>query len=75
MEDTFKYIDITIDYEKEEDQPPEVELTIRTIKERFKSLYHQLPYNAIPKVIVRYIVKDVVQWINMFSLKGRVSKT
>ena len=45
------------------------------IKETFRYLYHQLPYNFIPKVMVRYRIKDVVKRVNMFPPKVGVSKT
>ena len=75
MEYIFKDIDITMNYAAAQGIVPEIELVIRTIQERFRSLYHKLPYNAILKVMVQYGVKHVVKWLNMFTPKGRVSKT
>ena len=48
---------------------------MRTIKESFRALYHQLPSNTIQKLMVRYGPKDVVKWTNIFPPKGLVSKT
>ena len=41
MEDTFKYIDITINYATAQDYVPEIEREIITIKEILRALYHQ----------------------------------
>ena len=75
MEDTFKDIYIKINYTTVQENVPEIEQAIRTIKERFRALYNQLPYNANPKVMIWYLVKDVVKQINMFPPKGGFSKT
>ena len=52
MEDTFKDIYIKINYTTVQENVPEIEQAIRTIKERFRALYNQLPYNANPKVMI-----------------------
>ena len=74
MEDKFKNIDITINYATAQDHVPPIERVIRTVKERFISLYYQRPYKSIPKVMVQYEVKFQMKWLNMFPTKGGVSK-
>ena len=55
MEYMLKEIDITTNYVTTQDNLTEIEHVIRTIKEIFRALYHRLPYNATPKVMVRYV--------------------
>ena len=52
-----------------------IEREMRVSKEMFRALYHQLTYKDIPKVMVRYGLKDMVKWLSMFPPKGGVSKT
>ena len=75
MEYSWKEIDITTNYVTTQDNLPEIDHAIRTIKELFRALYHRLPYNATPKVMVRHGVNNAVKWTNMFPPKGGVSKT
>ena len=72
MEDTFKDIDIKMNYVVSQEHVPGIGRAIRTIKGTIISLYHLLPYNSIPKVMIRYILKDVVKCLNMFPTKGGV---
>ena len=52
----------------------EMNRVIRKIKEISRALYQRLPYKTIPKLMVRYGVKDVAKWIDMFPPKVGVSK-
>jgi len=54
---------------------PEVERQIRVVKERVRGLYHALPYQVIPKVMMVHLAYYVVGWLNNFPVKGGVSKT
>ena len=54
MEDTFKYIDIMINYATSQDHVPKIEHPIRIIRERLRELDHQLVYSTTQKVMVRY---------------------
>ena len=74
MADTFKEIDITMNYAIAQGHVTETERIIRTIKEMFRTLYHRIPCNNIPKVMVQYGAKYVVKRINMFPPKDGVSK-
>ena len=52
---------------------PEIERAIRTIQERYRAMYHCLPYKAIPKIMIKAAAKHAVKWLNMFPPKGGVS--
>ena len=53
---------------------PEVERIIRVIKERYRAMYHCLPYKAIPSIMIKAAAKRAVKWLNIFPPKGGVSK-
>jgi hypothetical protein len=38
------------------DHVPEAERNNRTIKERVQAAYHRLPYKALPRQMIRYLV-------------------
>ena len=40
---------------------PTVENMIKTIKERVRCLWHQLPYTTMPKIMLQYLVKNASQ--------------
>ena len=50
-----------MNYAIAQDHVPEIDRASRTIKEIFRALYHRLPYNATPELMVRYGVKDVTK--------------
>ena len=52
---------------------PEVERFIRVIKERFRALYHHLPYSTMPGVMVDKAVTHLTKWLNCFPVKGGMS--
>jgi hypothetical protein len=52
---------------------PEPERNNRTIAERIRCAYHNLPYKAMPKVMLRYLAMVCAQQLNFFPAKGGVS--
>ena len=53
---------------------PEAERNNRTIAERIRSIYHNLPYKNMPRVMWIAICEMVVRQLNMFPAKGGVSE-
>ncbi len=53
----------------------EVERTIRTIKERFRSIWHSLPFKRIPKVMLDAMLDHVKTWLNSFPRRNGISDT
>ncbi len=67
-------MDIEMNYANPQDHVPEAERNNRTIKERFRTMYHQLPYKAIPRIMIQYLaIVCTSQW-NYFPAKGGVSR-
>jgi hypothetical protein len=44
----------------------EVERSVRTIKERFRSYVHGLPFRRLPTLLVRSLVEEVIRCLNQF---------
>ena len=52
---------------------PRSERNNRTIKERIDVGYHRLPYEAIPRVMLRYLAMNSANGLNLFPVKGGIS--
>jgi hypothetical protein len=55
------------------DHVPEAERNNRTIKEQVRAAYHQLPYKALPRQLIRYLVQTQAGQLNLFPAKGGIS--
>ena len=55
------------------DHCPEAELNNRTIQERIRVGYYHLPYNWLPRVLVKQLALVSVDMLNVFPVKGGVS--
>jgi hypothetical protein len=55
------------------DHVPEAERNNRTIKERVRAAYHRLPYKALPRQLIRYLVQTQASQLNLFPAKGGIS--
>ena len=52
---------------------PEAERNNRTIGERYRVAYHNLPYAMIPTVMIRYLALVITEQITYFPAKGGIS--
>jgi hypothetical protein len=55
------------------DHVPEAERNNRTIKEQVRAAYHRLPYKALPRQLIRYLVQTQASQLNLFPAKGGIS--
>jgi Reverse transcriptase (RNA-dependent DNA polymerase) len=52
---------------------PEAERNNRVIQERTRSAFHSMPYQAIPKILLKALVMECTRKLNFFPPKGGVS--
>jgi len=52
---------------------PEVERSIQTIESNCRALYHALPFQLLPRIMTRSLVRHVVRTMNIFPSTTRVS--
>ena len=45
---------------------PHVERTIRTLKEHYRSMYHQLPFKSMPRLMIVKGAQECARWLNSF---------
>ena len=73
LEDSQATNDVNINVMAAQEHVSDVERCIRVIKERYRCLWHRLPYKAMPKVMIQEAAKHVVKWSNAFPPKGGIS--
>ena len=52
---------------------PKIERTIRTIKERARTVCHTLPYDSFPKLLTISLMRNVAKWMNLFPNPNGIS--
>ena len=53
---------------------PHAERNNRTIQERIRATYHRLPYDHLPRIMIKYLVSEAAKKPNFFPAKHCVSK-
>jgi hypothetical protein len=46
---------------------------VKLVKERYRALYHSLPYNCWPKIMIIRGAANCVKWLNAFPPGGGIS--
>ena len=54
---------------------PEIERSIRVIKERVRAEHTTLPYRCIPQLMIKILVSFQILWLNNFPVKFGISAT
>ena len=67
-------IDIELNCCTAQEHVPQIERSIRVIKERYRTMVHRLPFNAMPRVMIVHGVMECVKWLNAFPPKAGVSE-
>ena len=65
---------IKLNYATVNEHVPQAERNNRTIKDRVRCNYYQLPYDHLPRILVKYLVSTSMKKINFFPAKHGVSK-
>ena len=51
----------------------QIERQIQVLKERFRALWHRLPFKMWPRTMIINGLRDVTKWLNAFPPKGGLS--
>ena len=65
---------IKVGYSASQEHVPRAERNNRTIKERVRTGYHYLPFNHLPRTLVKIMVTESPRKLNYFPNKNGVSK-
>jgi hypothetical protein len=66
-------LEIEMNYASKGEQVPEAEPNNCTIGERVRATYHNFPYKAIPRIMLKYLAMVPTHQLNLFPAKGSVS--
>ena len=67
--------EIDVNIAAAQEHVPEIERMVRTVKERYRAMYHRAPYNMWTKLMIIRGAGDVVKWLNTFPPSGEISPT
>jgi hypothetical protein len=70
----FKNPPIQMHYVAAQEHVPRAERNNHVIKERFRALYHRLPHNHWPRLLVKYGIMEATKKLNFSPSKHGVSK-
>ena len=73
MDEIADNLDVQMNYTTTDEHVPEAERNNRTIQERYRTAYHNMPFKVIPKVMIKYLAMVATDQLNMFPAKGGVS--
>ena len=73
MNEVSDRLDIEMNYTLKGEHVPEAERNNRTIGERIRATYHNLPYKAIPRIMLKYLSMVSKHQLNISPAKGGVS--
>ena len=60
-----------MNYANPQEHVPEVERSIRVIKERFRVAFHRLPFKRIPKIMIKILAMECTKKLN-FLINVRI---
>jgi hypothetical protein len=69
-----KYHDLQVNYSNAQEHVPKAEPNNRVIKERVRATFHRLPFNRLPKTMIKVLKMESAKKLNFFVPKGGVSK-
>ena len=65
---------ITVTYTNHQEHVMQAEIKNQYIKEHFRSVYHRLPFDHLPREIVKYLGLESARKPNMFTEKHEISE-
>jgi len=64
---------IRMNYASAYEHVPEIERSNRVLEERCRAVFHHLPYEAIPRLMIIVLVEESAEKLNFFPPKGGLS--
>ena len=73
QEELERRLAVIVNHTAAQEHQPDVERTIRTIKERYRAMYHRFPFKMWPTLMVICGATEAVKWLNAFPPQGGIS--
>ena len=64
---------IRVSYTTEQEYLPRSERNNRIIKETIRAIYDRIPFIHLPKIMIKYLVTEIIRKLNYFPNKNRIS--
>jgi hypothetical protein len=65
---------VKISYANPQDHVPRAERNNRVLQERVRAMYHHMPYEHLPRILVKYLVMEAARKMNYFPARYGISK-
>jgi hypothetical protein len=75
QQDIERDFEVVVNLASAQEHQPDVERTLRTIKERYRAMYHMCPYKMWPRLMVIRGASEAAKWLNSFPPAGGLSPT
>jgi hypothetical protein len=59
-------------YASAQEHVPEAERNNCVIRERIRAIYHSIPFNNLPRILIKALVMEATRKLNYFAPKGGV---
>ena len=66
--------DVDVNFSNPGEHVPDIERANRTLEERFRVQFYRLPFEALPRVMVRYLPLRITKNRSLSPKKGGISK-
>ena len=66
-------MDVHMNYASAQEHVPEAKRNNRVLKECIRTTFHRLPYKAIPKIMIQFLVAESAPKLNLFPAKHGIS--
>jgi hypothetical protein len=73
MQELETIYEVKMNYSNAQEHVPEVERSIRVIKERFRATFHRLPFTKLPATMVKILAMESTKKLNFFPPSNGLS--
>jgi hypothetical protein len=74
MDPLANELGVNVNYANPQEHVPEAERNNRVLMERVHAAYHRLPFNRLPRLLVKTLVTESVKKLNFFPAKNDISQ-
>jgi hypothetical protein len=73
MQELESTYEVKMNYASAQEHVPEVERSIRVIKEQFRATFHRLPFTRLPAIMVKILAMESTKKLNFFPAENGIS--
>ncbi|MGL4350647.1 MAG: hypothetical protein ACRCT2_08825, partial [Plesiomonas shigelloides] len=73
MDMIYDQLSIHMNYTTTGDHVPEAERNNRTLKERIRAAFHNLPFRSLPRIVLKHLILGCCHQLNIFPAKTGIS--